>query len=444
MHIDMNSYFASVEQQANPFLRGKPVGVTGKRQTRSVIAAASIEAKKLGAKTAMASWQAKRLVPKLILVPGDSAKYSHITSQFLDIFHEFTDEVEQFSIDEAFLDVTFAAKDYMGATIMAQMIKARLKEECGERITCSIGIGPNKLIAKLASEFEKPDGLIVVKPKDVPRLLELVELEDICGIGPRIARRLNMLGVYTIKQLQKCPLEKLVNEFKSYGFWLHNAAYGRDDVLVGRDSLPARLLPGKAVKTLDALSSFALLRRATEDRPGVCPSETHNALTGVTPTHLKSMGHSYTLPRDTHDPLEMKRYLLGLADKVGWRLRKDGYVSRQIATYVRYGDFTGTGQIKRFSEPTADGLRLFQVAWSLIKKIRDPTKPVRLLGLSAGRLSRGAEQIPLFPKDQKMRGMISALDQVQARFGNHAWTRASLLNVEFKERSSGFHYDCWN
>lgn len=393
----MNSYFASVEQQANPFLRGKAIGVTGKRQKRSVIAAASIEAKRLGAKTAMANWEAKRLVPGLIFVPGDSAKYSHITSAFLSIFHEFTDEVEQFSVDEAFLDVTFAAEDYMGATIMAQMIKARLREECGVRVTCSIGIGPNKLIAKLASELEKPDGLIVVKPGDVSKLLKIVELEDFCGIGPRTRHHLNILGIYTVEQLQRYPLEKLVDEFKSYGFWLHEAAHGRDD-------------------------------------SPVCTEE----------AEPKSMGHSYTLPHDIWDPLEMKRNLLGLADKVGWRLRREGYFARELAAYVRYGDFTGTGKIKRFDESTDDGLRLFQIAWSMISQIRDPTKAVRLLGLSAGRLSRGAEQIPLFPKDQKMREVISALDQVQTRYGNHSWTRASLLKAEFKERSSGFHYDGWD
>lgn len=399
MHIDMNSYFASVEQQANPFLRGKPIGVTGKRESRSVVAAASIEAKRMGVKTAMSNWEARKIIPNLVLISGDSSKYSHITNTFIGIFREFTDQVEQFSVDEAFLDVTDQAHDYMAATLMAKMIKARIIEECGIRVTCSVGIGPNKLIAKLASEIEKPDGLIVVKPKDVPKLLDSVELGDFCGIGRRIEQRLHMLGVYTVDQLRNYPLDKLVTEFKSYGFWLHEAAHGRDD------------------SPLD-------VRRAGSDKP-------------------KSMGHSYTLPSDIWDPLEMKRNLLGLADKVGWRLRREGFFAHQITAYVRYGDFTGNGSVKRFSEPTNDGLRLFQIAWSMIDKFRDPNKPVRLIGLTAGRLSKGPEQIHLFPKDRKMQKVVSVLDKIQTRYGNRSWTRASLLKVEFKERSSGFHFDDW-
>jgi len=403
MHIDMNSYFASVEQQANPFLRGKAIGVTGKQESRAVVAAASIEAKKRGIKTAMSNFEARKIVPELILVSGDSSKYSFITNTFLSIFHEFTDQVEQFSVDEAFLDVSEQTEDYMGATIMAQIIKARIKEECGERVTCSIGIAPNKLLAKLASEIEKPDGLIVIKPKDIPRLLELVELGDFCGIGRRIEQRLNMLGIYSVEQLQGFPVSKLVEEFKSYGFWLHDAAHGRDKSLVLADDP----------------------RSAIRDQP-------------------KSMGHSYTFPRDLWDPLEMKQGLLGLADKVGWRLRRDGFVSRQVSAYIRYGDFTGVGKIKRFHEATNNGLQLLRIAWSLIEQVRNDTKPVRLLGISAGRLSRGTEQVPLFPQEQKIQTVMSALDKIQARYGAKAWTRACLLGVDFKERSSGFHFDQWN
>jgi DNA polymerase IV len=401
MHIDMNSYFASVEQQANPFLRGKAVGVTGKQESRAVVAAASIEAKKRGVKTAMSNFEARKIAPDLIMVSGDSSKYSHITSTFLDIFHEFTDLVEQFSVDEAFLDVTEQTEDYMGATIIAQMIKARLSEECGSRITCSVGIAPNKLLAKLASELEKPDGLIVVKPKDIPRLLELVELRDFCGIGQRVEARLNMLGIYTVEQLQGFPVHLLVKEFKSLGFWLHDAAHGRDN------------------------SVLSPLGKKGLEQP-------------------KSMGHSYTFPKDLWDPLEMRQGLLGLADKVGWRLRRDGFVSRQVSTYVRYGDFTGAGKVKRFHEATNNGLQLLRIAWSLIEQVRDPNKPVRLLGLSAGRLSHGKEQVPLFPKEQKIQTVTSALDKIQAKYGSKGWTRACLLGVEFKERSSGFHFDDWS
>ncbi|MFH1315758.1 MAG: DNA polymerase IV, partial [Candidatus Uhrbacteria bacterium] len=303
---------------------------------------------------------------------------------------------------EAFLDVSEQTEDYMGATIMAQMIKARIKEECGERVTCSIGVAPNKLLAKLASEIEKPDGLIVIKPKDIPRLLGLVELRDFCGIGHGIEKRLNMLGIYSVEQLQHFPVSQLVEEFKSYGFWLHSASHGRDQSIVGTDT-----------------------RKGVKSGP-------------------KSIGHSYTFPHDLWDPLEMKRGLLGLAEKVGWRLRRDGFISREVSTYIRYGDFTGVGKIKRFHEATNNGLQLLRIAWSLIEQVRNDTKPIRLLGISAGRLSRGTEQVSLFPQEQKIQTVMSALDQIQTRYGNKAWTRASLLGIEFKERSSGFHFDEWN
>lgn len=394
MHIDMNSYFASVEQQANPFLRGKPIGVTGKRQERSVVAAASIEAKKLGVKTAMSSWEAKKICPSIQIIMGDPEKYAEITHRFNAIFSEFADAVEQFSVDESFLDVTESAQDYLGATVMAQMIKTRLREECGERITCSVGVGPNKLVAKLASELEKPDGLIVVRPKDVTKLLDCVELTDFCGIGSRTAAHLERLGVTTVEQLRDFPLHLLVKEFKNYGFWLYDAARGRDD---------SPVVEG-------------------EEDP-------------------KSVGHSYTLPRDAWDAFEVKHYLLGLCDKVAWRLRRDSFAARGVTAYIRYGDFSGQAQQHRFREATADGLTLFRIAWGMIRLWLDPTKPVRLVGIAAGMLSKGPEQPGLFPKDQKLLSLTSALDAIQRRYGQNGWTRASLLRTSFKARASGFAYD---
>ena len=392
MHVDMNSYFASVEQQANPFLRGRAIGVTGKRKERSVVAAASREAKKLGVKTAMATWEAKRVLPSIILVPGDPEKYGEITGRFNAIFREFTDRVQQFSVDESFLDVTDTARDYLGAAVTAQIIKARLREECGDAITASVGVGPNKLVAKAASECMKPDGLVVVRPEQVVSFLDGIDLQDICGIGYRIARRLDAMGITTIPQLRACPVEKLVAEFKSYGRWLYDAARGRDDAEVdSRDEDP------------------------------------------------KSMGHSYTFPKDLNTPTEIKRGLLGLCDRVAWRLRRDGFGARGITAYARFGDFSGTGQQHRFREPINNGLAMFNVAWGLLS--RTVNRPVRLLGVTASELTRGPEQSSLFKKEQKMAEATKALDRLQTRFGEHAWTRASLLHAEFLPRTSGFHYD---
>ena len=394
MHIDMNSYFASVEQQANPFLRGKPVGITGKRQERSIVAAASLEAKRLGVKTIMSTWEAKRICPSIILYPGDPEKYSHIKNRFNALFREYTDKVEQFSVDESFLDVTEQAKDYFGATFLAQIIRERLKQTCGEYITASIGIAPNKLMAKLCSGQVKPNGLTVVQPQNTQTHLNHSQLQDVCGIGPRIARHLNAMGIYTFEQLRAISKEELVKEFKSFGFWLYNTARG-------------------------------------EDHDPVCSDE-----------HApKSIGHSYTLAADTDDPKEMKRNLLGLCDKVGWRLRRDGFVAGCLHVYVRYNDFSGMGQQQTLQAPTANGLTLFKTAWHLIEKWRDEMKPVRLLGISASHLTTSIEQPSLFKKECAVHTLFTALDRLQTRYGSTAWTRASLLKTDFKARSSGFHFD---
>ncbi len=413
IHIDMNSYFASVEQQANPFLRGKPIAITGKRydgeaQPRSVVTTASIEAKKVGVKTAMSTYEAKFICPSLILYPGDPEKYSDVTQRFNAIYREFTENVEQFSVDECFLDVTDEAEDYFGAAFLAQAIRERLKEELGAHITASIGIGPNKLMAKLASESVKPNGLTVLRPENLIEFIDGRALQDLCGIGPRIERRLNELGIFTFKQLRESPLELLKEELKGYGEWLHEAAHGRE-------------------------SSNIL----TSIQNGVAASKTATTRAG----DPKSVGHSYTLPKDTHDLLEAKRYLLRLADKVAWRLRRDGLLARRIRTYVRYGDFSGIGQQRIFQEPTADGLELFQNAWKILVDNYNPEHPIRLVGISASELSRGPEQPSLFPKPQKVRRTTKALDKIQYRYGSSAWTRATLVNTKIKARSSGFHFD---
>jgi DNA polymerase IV len=401
MHIDMNSYFASVEQQANPFLRGKPIGITGKHQERSVVATASIEAKRLGVKTAMSTWEAKKVCPTIILWPGDPHKYSDIMHRFNAIYESFTPNVEPFSVDESFLDITEEAEDYLGATCMAQIIRARLHDKLGERITASIGIAPNKLMAKLASGHMKPNGLTVARPQDVLALLDACELQDICGIGPRIHDRLVALGITTFKRLREFPLENLTREFHSYGTWLHEAAWGRDSSVI------------------------------------ISPTTGHMHSAGD--TDAKSYGHSYTLPENTNDARVLKRYLFGLADKVAWRMRRDGVAAKRVTAFARFGDFSGHGEQRTFHEPTADGMRLFQVAWKILEPIG--LEDVRLVGLSASMLTHGSTQPSLFKKERKMVSVLSALDDLQHRYGSGVWKRAATLPVDFKSRSSGFHFD---
>ncbi|MBI4099604.1 DNA polymerase IV [Candidatus Microgenomates bacterium] len=270
MHVDMNSYFATVEQQANPRLRGKPLAVSGRPHINSVIAAASIEAKKFGVKSGMGTWEAKKICPQLIFIPGDPAKYLAITGKLLKIFKTYSPTVEIFSIDEVFLELSD------NLVPIALEIKRRIREEVGDHITCSIGIAPNKFLAKLASEKKKPDGLTIVTKENLDEILLSSKLDDFCGIGRQTLKRLVGMGIYTVAQLRQIPVDFI-------GEKLHNMAYGIDDsVVVG-------------------------------EQP-----------------EAKSFSHSLTLPKESSDRDYIEAVLLYLSEKVARRMRADNFTGRIV------------------------------------------------------------------------------------------------------------------
>ena len=193
LHVDQNAFFASVEQQANPALRGRPVAVIGRGRT--VVTTASYEARAFGVKTGMTTWEAKRACPQILLVVGNNAAYTRISTQIKKIFLDYTPQVETFSIDEAFLDVTGSLRLFGSPERIARLIKARIRQSFG--LTCSIGIAPNKLLAKLASEMEKPDGLTIIRPEETAGVLETLPIECLCGIGRKTHRQLALLGIRT-------------------------------------------------------------------------------------------------------------------------------------------------------------------------------------------------------------------------------------------------------
>jgi len=202
----MNAFFASVEQQANPELRGKPIAVVG-GSGRTVITTSSYEARAKGVKTGMAVWEGKRTCPELIVVIGDNRKYTHTSTKINEIFRDYTPEVEAFSIDESWLDVTHSLGIFGSAVNIAYLIKARIRHSFG--ITCSIGIAPNKLLAKLASDMQKPDGLTVITPDDVARVMERLPVGDLCGIGKRTAYQLKVMNINTCGELGRCDEGRL-------------------------------------------------------------------------------------------------------------------------------------------------------------------------------------------------------------------------------------------
>lgn len=390
LHIDFNSYFATVEQQANPRLRGKPIGVTGgDRMKRTVIGAASIEAKKFGVKTGMQIWEAKKLCPQIILVPGDSDKYLETTRRFLNIIKDYSPYVEIFSIDECFLEVE-------GNPIKISIeIKRRIKKEVGEWITCSIGVSYNKLMAKLAGSLYKPDGLVVIPDqKEAIRVLDTVELDEICGIGPGIKKRLNSMGIFNFVSLRKVPLEALLASFKSYGQTLYNMARGIDNSPV---------------------------------------------IPFYEKMEVKSIGHRHTIDHDTNDPAKIKQILLKLTELVARRLRAKNLVGKTVSCWYRLAFMPKSWGLK-LDNPgglnvnvqttipyTQDGLEIFKAGWKIFHQIWDKNK-IRMIGVSISNLKPATPQnLSLLPETNKQENMLKVIDKINDKYGEFTLQRGILL-----------------
>ena len=378
LHIDMNSFFASVEQAANPNLKGKPVVVTGSQQ-RTVILTASYEARAFGVKTGMMLHEARRLCPDVIMVPADNRKYTHTSSQIMKMFHDYTPLVEVFSIDEAWIDVTGSLRLFGGAENIAYQLKSRIRHRFD--ITCSIGIAPNKLLAKLASEMKKPDGLTTIRPEDVSRVLEQLPIKELCGVGRKMERHLNMMSIYTCGELGRCDEGRLTRKFGLIGTRLKQMGQGIDDSPV----IPA------------------------EDADEV-----------------KSVGHSMTLKRDITSRTEILRYLLQLSEMVGRRARRYGVAGRTVHLTIRYADFTTFGKQASLQQHVNQSEEIYTGAVAVLDSM-EITQPIRLLGVRITNLCYQREQLPLFEEERRKAFMINAMDAVNDRFGDFTVTYGSLL-----------------
>lgn len=379
LHVDQNAFFASVEQQANPALRGKPIAVVG-GGGRTVITTSSYEARAKGVRTGMAVWEGKRACPELIVVVGDNRKYRYTSGKINEIFHDYTPEVEAFSIDESWLDVTGSLGIFGSAETIAYLIKARIRHSFG--ITCSVGIAPNKLLAKLASDMQKPDGLTIITPEDVPRILEHMPIKDLCGIGRKMQRHLNMMSIYTCGELGRCDEARLTRKFGVIGTRLKQMGQGVD--------------------------VSPVLPFGEED-------------------DVKSVGHSRTLERDISDPSEIRRFLLQLSQMVGSRARKYNVSGRTIHLYVRYADFFSSwGKQTTLKNHINQSDEIYRAALSLLATV-ELEQPVRLLGVCLSNLKQQAEQLPLFEDERKKLYMTQAMDAINNRFGSMAVTLGSLI-----------------
>ncbi|MDP3973259.1 MAG: DNA polymerase IV [Candidatus Daviesbacteria bacterium] len=431
LHIDFNSYFATVEQQANPRLRGKPIGVTGgDRMARTVLGAASVEAKRFGVKTGMQIWEAKKLCPELILVKGDSDKYLECTKRFLAILKDYSPALEVFSIDECFLELSppvIASKAKQSSQdrnptqiasslpLLAMTIKQRIRAEIGEWITCSIGISYNKLMAKLAGSLYKPDGLVVIEDEKAAQfILDRVELDDICGIGGRIKKRLNNMGVFNFTQLRKVPLRALLASFKSYGQILYNMARGIDY---------SKIMPFYEKE------------------------------------EVKSIGHRHTIDHDTDNPQEIKQILLKLTELVARRLRAKKLVGKtvhcwyreavkelgaknyELGNYSPSSTFQGDG-MQTTINPTQNGLEIFKAAWGIFHQIWDGNR-IRMIGVSISNLKlQNPKNLTFLEKDLRQEKILQTLDKINDRYGEFTLQRGLLLgSVTMRRKPNPFLAD---
>jgi DNA polymerase-4 len=374
----MDAFYAAVEQRDRPELRGKPVVVGADPRGRGVVAAASYEARRFGIHSAMPIGRAYRLCPQAAFLPVDMPKYCRVSSAIMEILGEFSPLVEPLSLDEAFLDVTASRALFGPAVEVARRIKARIKDAVG--LTASAGVAPSKLVAKIASDLRKPDGLVEVRPGEEAAFLRDLPIARLWGVGPVGETALAALGVRTIGQLAAMSRQALARRFGAHGAQLSDLARGRDE------------------------------------RP-VVPWE-----------ESKSIGAEETFERDTTDRARLRATLYAQADRVAAELRAQGLRGRTVTLKLRYGDFRTLTRRRTVAAPTADGDGIFQQAWEALLRLA-PREPVRLVGLSVSGLARedGVRQLGLFGRPERAEAVGRVVDELRARFGSSVVRRASLL-----------------
>ena len=373
LHIDMNSYFASVEQQANPFYRNKPVGVCAYLSPKGCIIASSKEAKKVGIKTGCLVSEAKKLYPKVILVENEPAKYRSTTEKIFKILSDYTERIEPYSIDEAFLDLTGYIKNWQQGEKIALELKNRIKKEVGDWLTCSIGVSWTRFLAKFGSDIcAKDNYLIIDSLKKMEQIFSRVKITEAWGIKQRLERRLNQLGIFTLLDLKNYSVANIMQALGKPGYYLWANANGVEI---------------EGVRTQEEILP-------------------------------KSIGHSYCIPRQTNDLKYLSAVLMKLCEKTGRRLRENGLEARGICSgySLKYG--SGYFQSHKTAEPLFTTEEIFQAAYNLILQNPPQTK-VYMLAVSVTRLKPLVGQLNLFYK-AKNKNLSLALDRINDKFGEYA------------------------
>jgi len=377
LHVDMDAFYASVEERDRPELRGKPL-IVGGTGGRGVVAAASYAVRCFGVHSAMPMTEALRRCPHAICIPPRMARYQEVSTQVFEIFHDFTPLVEGLSLDEAFLDVTASLRLMGDGIVIATEVRRRIREATG--LTASVGIGPNKLLAKIASDLNKPDGLCRIGSDNVHAVLDRLPVQKLFGVGQKSLPGVQAAGIQTVGDLRHATDATLWRAFGKHGRAMRDRAAGVDDRPVE---------PNREEKSISAEETFAV---------------------------------------DIRGAAELERQLTQLADRAAARLRAHALAAGLVTIKVRRGDFTTYTRQRPVLPPTQETAVICGVAQSLLKDwLRSqPHAAVRLLGVGVGDLQI-QRQADLFAGDAPPSRLDATVDGIRERFGKSLLTRASLL-----------------
>ena len=380
LHVDMDAFFAAVEQRDDPSLMGRPV-VVGGAGRRGVVAAASYEARRHGLRSAMPMVEALRRCPEAVVVAPRHRRYAEVSADVFEIFRRYSPQIEGLSLDEAFIDVTASRALFGDGRTIALRIKSEIRDELA--LTASAGVAPSKFVAKIASDIDKPDGLVVVDEGEVESFLAALPIERMWGVGKRAADRLHGAGYHTMGDLGRTDPHALELLLGSWG------------------------------------RQIALLATGEDPRPVVVGAE------------AKSLGCEDTYERDLHEPRELERRILGQSTRVAHRLVRGGLWAQTVVVKIKYADFSLKTRQARLAEPVCDTDAIYEVARTLLAAFPRRNIGVRLTGVTAGELSRHPAGPQLFPdaRTDKRRRLQQAVSKLNHSHGVGLMTRAALLGA---------------
>lgn len=405
-HIDMNSFFATVEQQANPRLRGRPLGVCAYLHERGCIIAASVEAKQRGMKVGMRVEEAREKVPDAVFIQNEPAKYRSVIARVFAMLRQISDRVEYYSIDEAFVELTGLCRDTAEAAWLLSKVQWRIQREIGEWLKCSVGIATNRRLAKLASDLKKPNGLVVFEPSTIDETFGRLRVDALCGIGSRLRRRLNKAGVSTLLDVKRAPPLELIRLFGKAGYFLWAALSGLD--------VDAHFLDGHS--------------------------------------DPKSVGHSYCVPRTVNERGLVFAVFLRLLERAARRMRSIGKSASgmSVTVGIRKKDdqdeihgwgfpFRYTRSLNHvFHEPADDSFTLIQQGTKLLHRLWNQEEEISFLAVTFWGLVTPGDQLRFdgssllssIDTGAPWKRVSKAMDQICHRYGDEAIRFGSMVNLE--------------